>query len=83
MPKKKITIEDLAAMTQRGFAGVDEKFTGTDNKIEGLRTEMNTRFNEINTRFDRIENLLLRAHENRLDRIEDDIRVLKTLAGKR
>jgi len=76
MAKKKTTIEDLAIITQKGFASVDEKIENLDDKVDNLTIEMNTRF-------DRIENILIRAHENRLDKIEDDIRILKTLAGKR
>jgi len=83
MAKKKVTIEDLAIMTQKGFFGMDKKFEGVDKKIEGVDKKIEGLKNEMNNRFDKIENILIRAHENRLDKIEDDIRVLKTLVGKR
>lgn len=83
MAKKKVTIEDLAGMTQRGFEGVDKRFEQVDGKIGSLHNEMNTRFEHVDARFDHIENLLIRAHENRLEKLEDEVRILKTLVGKR
>lgn len=82
MAKKKVTIEDLAGMTQRGFDGVDKRFGQVDSKIESFRAEVNQRFEHIDARFDHIENLLIRAHENRIEKLEDDMRILKTLVGK-
>ena len=56
MAKKKLTIEHLAIMTQRGFSGVDKKLEEVDNKVEGLKTEMKKEFEKVVERFDRIEN---------------------------
>ena len=39
---------------------------------------MNERFNKVDERLDRIENILIRAHENRIERPEDGLRVVKT-----
>lgn len=72
--KKKVTIEDLAVMTQKGFLAVDKRFDGVDKKFG----EIDKRFDEVDKRLDRIENLLIRDHENRLNRIDDDMRVIKT-----
>ena len=67
-------IEKLAQIVQAGFAGVDKRF-------EQMQTDIDNRFDKVDERLDRIENILLRAHDNRLDRIDDDIRILKTHAG--
>jgi hypothetical protein len=82
MKKKPMTIDDLALMTQRGFNDVNEKIVG---EVGSLREEMNDRFEQVDARFeqvdkrfDHIENLVLRAHDNRIEKIEDDVRVLKT-----
>lgn len=74
---KKMTIEDLAIMVARSFENIP------------TRDEMNARFDEVNTRFDeaakenkdrfdRIENILIRALDNRTLKLEDEVRVLKT-----
>ena len=66
---KKMTIEDLAVITANGFKGVD-------TKIEGVEKEMRAGFN-------RIENLLLRDHLNRIERLEDTVLQLKVKVGVR
>ncbi|HEY4511418.1 MAG TPA: hypothetical protein VJH55_01110 [Candidatus Paceibacterota bacterium] len=60
-------IEDLAVMTQNGF-----------NELNG---EMNKQFEEVNIRLDRIENLILTDHRNRLERLEDRMRIVETVRG--
>ena len=42
---------------------------------------VNKRFDGIDQRLDKIENLLIRAHENRIERLEDVMRVVKTKLG--
>ena len=81
MAKKKVTIEDLARITKGGFDAVDKRFAQVDGKIGSLHNEMNVRFEQVNARFDHIENLLIRAHENRIEKLEDEMRILKTLVG--
>lgn len=66
---KKMTIEDLAVITANGFKAVDKR-------IDVVESEMNKRF-------DRIENLLLRDHLNRIERLEDTVLRLKVKAGIR
>lgn len=58
-------IDDLATVTATGFEE-------THKEIAGLREEMKDGFN-------RIENILLRNHDNRLDRLKDFMRETKTL----
>ena len=60
-------IEDLAVMTQNGF-----------NELNG---EMNKQFEEVNIRLDRIENLILTDHRNRIERLEDRMRIVETVRG--
>ncbi len=73
---KKMTIEDLAIITANGFEGVDKRFEVMKERIDGLETG-------INKRLDRIENLLLRDHLNRIERLEDTVLRLKVKAGIR
>lgn len=83
LPKKKaITTDDLAAMTQRGFDGVDKQF-------EKFRDEMNDRFHEVHKRFDVVDSRLDRiefmvsGHDRRLDKLEDQMLIVKTLFEKK
>ncbi len=76
---KKVTIEDLAIMTQQGFATMDKKmmdgFFAMDQKME-------KGFLEVNTRLDRIENVLINGHENRIERLEDRVEKLMNMSGR-
>jgi hypothetical protein len=71
MPKKKMTIEDLAVMVQGGFSEVNEKFTEVHDKID-------RGFKEVNQRLDRIENILIAGHDRRIEKLEDGMREIKT-----
>jgi hypothetical protein len=64
MPKKKITIEDLAEMVQNGFIEVDNKF------VE-LRQEMKEGFTEVRDELAGVK-ARLTAVERRLDDVVDD-----------
>lgn len=84
MSKKKLTIDELGQMVAKGFF---EQGQGFKTEIGDLRKEMLERFERVEHRFDevdrhfaRIENVFNGA---RLDKIEDDIRVLKMKAGIR
>lgn len=59
-----MTIEDLAMITQK--------------ELGEVRGDLNEFRNEVNDRFDRIENILLHAHENRIEKLEYDLRTVKT-----
>jgi len=74
---KGTTTDDLARMVQKGFDGVDKKLEKTATKEDLASTEA-----KLETRLDGIENLLLRALENRIERLEDDMRVVKTTLGR-
>jgi len=70
---KKVTIEDLAMMTQKGFAD-----TASKRDLNSFRSEVKKEFNDMGIRLDHIENLTLTDHRNLLERLEDKTRVLKT-----
>ena len=78
MKNKKITIEDLARMVQKGFNGVEDKMA---KKVDVDRQfqEVNERFNRVDERFDKIEKLILADHKRRIERLEDETKDLKNL----
>lgn len=51
----------------------------TANGFKGV----DKRFDEVDKRFDRIENILLRDHLNRIERLEDTVLRLKVKVGVR
>lgn len=69
---KKMTIEDLAVITAGGFKGVDKRFDEVDKRFDG-----------IDTRLNHIENLILRDHVQRIERLEDTVLQLKVKVGMR
>lgn len=77
MPKKETTIDDLAIMVQRGFIGVDKKietgFKNVDKKFENV----DKRFDEVGQRLVKIERKIDSNHEQRIERLEDDVKWLK------
>ena len=70
MSKKETTTDDLAVMVQKGFIGVDKKmeagFRNVDKKID-----------EVNQRLIKIERKIDSNHEQRIERLEDDVKWLK------
>lgn len=52
MAKQKTTIDDLAALVQRGFSEADKKMY---DKIDGFRAEVREEFKDVNGRLDAIE----------------------------
>ena len=72
-------MDDLALMTQRGFAGMEERFTNVDKRFD----VMDDRFDTMDERLDRIEHLLIGSHDRRIEKTEDDIRIIKTLLEKK
>ena len=75
---KKMTIDDLAAMVKRGF---DE--TAKETVVDKRFYEVDKRFDEVDKRLDRIENLILRDHVQRIERLEDTVLQLKVKVGMR
>jgi len=71
MKKEKVTIEDLAAMVQKGFNEVTSQMA--------RKNEMNRRFNEVGERFDNIEKLILADHRHRIEKLEVEVKNLKEL----
>ncbi len=74
-----ITIDELAAMTARGFAEVDknfdkfsERFDGLERKIDNLATAVQNGFNTVNGRIDGIyfNYVTLREHKVLADRVK-------------
>jgi hypothetical protein len=74
MKTRKITIEDLARMVQKGFSETAKKI-----ELEGLREEMKKGFKVVDERFDKIEKLILADHKRRLEKLEEEMRDLKNL----
>jgi len=72
MAKKQKTVEekidDLAAMTQRGFVAV--------------ATDLRELEKRMNDRFDRLE-FHMTAHERRIEILEDKVRIISTKIGLR
>lgn len=81
-------IEKLAIMIAKGFAATatkDELSSLKDemkDEMAEMKDEMNRRFDTVDGRLDHIEAVIER-HADRLDRVVDDVRVLKTRAGIR
>ncbi len=68
---KKITIDGLARMVSKGF-------TETKSDIGNLRSDMNKRFDGVDARLDHIEKLILADHKRRIEKLELDMRELKS-----
>lgn len=51
MPRKNITINDLAGMVKKGFDGVDKRFDGVDKRFDGV----DKRFNNVEARLRNLE----------------------------
>lgn len=78
--RKKTTnqqIEELAAMVKSGFDATASR-EDMDAGFKGVTAS----FKEVNERLDRIESTVT-GHGNRIDRIVDDVRLLKTKVGMR
>jgi hypothetical protein len=67
MSKRKITIEGLAALVQRGFKEMAKK------------ADMDRGFTAVNDRLDRIEKLMLVDHKRRIERLEEQVKSLRDL----
>ena len=69
---KTITIDDLAVMVKKGFDETEKRVN-----LDALTKDVA----ELSTKVTRIENILIRAHDNRIYKVEDDIRLIKTKVG--
>ncbi len=72
---KKTTIDDLAIMVAEGFAQTASK---TDLKVglDGLEERLTKRIDGIDQRLQTVESLL---SSNRIEKLEDDMRRVKTI----
>lgn len=68
-----LTVDNLAAATKRGF---DEM---TKNMNDGFK-EVNGRLDKVEERLDQIDGFVTN-HSNRIDRLADDMRLVKTKVG--
>ena len=62
MPKKNITIDDLAGIVQRGFNDItdcmNQSFNNVDKKIEKLKTAMHDEFRRVHEEIEDIKKKL-------------------------
>lgn len=76
MAKKKVKtieekIDDLAAMTARGFSDIEKQMTTIATKDD---------LKEVTARLDRIE-FHMNTHERRIEMLEDKMRIVSTKIG--
>ncbi len=71
-------IEELAIMVARGF---EEAKKDLNEAKEELRDKMRDMKEELLVRIDHIEFNLHRNHDNRIEKLEDDMRIVKTDLG--
>lgn len=76
--KKTVTIDDLAGMTQRGVDLVHTEIKNVRGEVKNVQGDVSALRREMNERFDVVELKLIGAHDRRLDKIEDDMRIIKT-----
>jgi len=91
--KKNITIDDLARMVKEGFddtgeriggveeriGGVEERIGGVEERIGGVEKMVKDGFAKMNERFNKIEKILIADHQQRIERLEEEIKYLKEL----
>lgn len=73
------SIENLAVATKKGFDSVSERFDAVDERFD----KVETRLGAVESGLDGIKNLLIRDHDNRIERLEDKVRMLNTLVTKK
>lgn len=84
MPKKEITINNLAVMVQKGFVEVKRDVTTGFKNVDQRFKDVDKRFDEVSQRLVKIERKIDSNHEQRIERLEDDVKWLKgqlTLEG--
>jgi hypothetical protein len=79
MKEKRMTLDVLARMVQNGFKDVDVRFNAVDARFESLEKKVDDGFEKVDIRLTKIEN----GHIGRIERLEDDMRVVKTKIGIR
>jgi len=80
---KNTSVNELAVMIADSFKWVDENISDLREETKKSFSEINIRLDSMDTRLDRIENLLLRNHLNRIERLEDSMLAVKKKVGVR
>ncbi len=90
MAKKVITLDELARMVKDGFDGVGKHLREHDKRFEAIEKRfeiIDKRFEAIDKRFDkveerlgRIELLFITDHRKRIERLEDKVLKLESMA---
>lgn len=68
--------EQMAIAVKVGFDEMGKQIREVDEKVDLFREE-------VDVSLDRVENILVTGHENRIERLEDKVRVLETTRSKR
>lgn len=76
MPKKNMTIEDLARMVKKGF---DETATKNETATKAQIVKVEERLNNIERRLDNIEKLILRQHSEQIKNLERRIQRMEEM----
>ena len=74
MKKKNITIDDLAIMVQKGFEETAKKVD-----LDNFSKSVDKRFDIVDKRLDRIEKLIIADHRERIEKLEEEMKELKSL----
>ena len=79
MKGKRITIEDLARMVANGFSRVDKRLDAIEDTMTGMATKVDLAELEekIEKGFDRLDRQF-GGHDRIIDRLQDDMRLVKT-----
>lgn len=77
MPEKKMTIEDLAIMVQRGFSGVDDRMSGLENRMASVENKIDHLEADVHD-----IKMILRPLVKTSDTQEEDIAELKIRVNK-
>ena len=71
----------LEGMETRILERIDEQSAITSKAFSNLESYIGERFATVDERFDRIENVLIARHDTAIERLVDDVRLLKTKLG--
>ena len=80
---KNTSVNELAVMIADSFKWVGENISDLREETKKSFSEINIRLDSMDTWLDRIENLLLRDHLNRIERLEDSMLAVKKKVGVR
>lgn len=72
---QKITLDDLAAMVQRGFRETDTKIVELRNDMNDGFDRIDARFDHLESKFDAVEKKVFKDHEPRIRRVEKKLQI--------